>query len=269
MGSGRYSERTMRSLVWIGAIALLVSCSRDNPLFDLSGGGASGSDGMTGPGGPMSDTRGPDSGMLSADGGSAGVTSAPPPTTGGPGGNTDSTPPTTLTRGETSPPDDTGPPGGCCEVHGGSGCDEFAVQECVCDVNEGCCDTEWTQDCVDLVDLLGCGSGCGADLDQCCSVGGPCEIQFLEDCVCLTNPVECCDGWSFLCVLHATNDCYLEVCDVPSNNCCFPNKLKGPGCSDIDVAYCVCVESGAPECCTGTWDQSCVDVAMAFCEPGC
>jgi hypothetical protein len=50
--------------------------------------------------------------------------------------------------------------GACCENNGTPGCDDQAIQDCVCAVDEGCCNDiiTWDGACVDLVESQGCGS---------------------------------------------------------------------------------------------------------------
>ncbi len=50
--------------------------------------------------------------------------------------------------------------GSCCEDNGSPGCDDQAVQDCVCAIDEGCCNNivTWDGACVDLVESEGCGS---------------------------------------------------------------------------------------------------------------
>jgi hypothetical protein len=54
-----------------------------------------------------------------------------------------------------------GDPMGCCTVHAEPGCSDTTVQDCVCAMDELCCDAvegTWDQICVDLVTSSGCGT---------------------------------------------------------------------------------------------------------------
>jgi len=52
-----------------------------------------------------------------------------------------------------------GDPGGgeCCMPTGGPGCGDQAVADCVCQIDDYCCSTEWDDQCVQEVLLFGCG----------------------------------------------------------------------------------------------------------------
>lgn len=51
--------------------------------------------------------------------------------------------------------------GNCCEPRDAEvGCEQSDVQACVCAEDSFCCETAWDQQCVDLVDSLGCTPGC-------------------------------------------------------------------------------------------------------------
>ena len=108
------------------------------------------------------------------------------------------------------PPD--GPKGGCCEVNATPGCTDAAVESCVCGADAYCCDTEWDDVCVGLVDSESCGMCGGAPGDDddddaapagtcCTAVDTPgCSDQAIESCVC-ENDAFCCDfAWDEFCV---------------------------------------------------------------------
>lgn len=63
------------------------------------------------------------------------------------------TDPTTTdpTTESTSPDSSTGGGGdGCCDVHAGAGCNEDAVEMCVCEASPDCCVFGWEKNCVDV-----------------------------------------------------------------------------------------------------------------------
>lgn len=49
-------------------------------------------------------------------------------------------------------------PGPCCVANPGVGCEDPAVETCVCDALPQCCNAQWTGACVDAVADLGCGA---------------------------------------------------------------------------------------------------------------
>jgi hypothetical protein len=119
-------------------------------------------------------------------------------TTGGPGGNTlpvtmtstgssttTTDPATTDMTMSTSASDSmssssTGEPGGsgCCEPHGGPGCNEPDVQTCVCKTLPECCVFEWDQPCVDAA-MMDCDATCMA-VDTGDTGTADCELQQIE-----------------------------------------------------------------------------------------
>ena len=46
----------------------------------------------------------------------------------------------------------------CCDFNHGSGCNDPAVQACVCAADAYCCDTQWDRLCTTQVESLGCGT---------------------------------------------------------------------------------------------------------------
>lgn len=58
---------------------------------------------------------------------------------------------TDPTTESTSPDSSTGGGGdGCCDVHAGAGCNEDAVEMCVCEASPDCCVFGWEKNCVDV-----------------------------------------------------------------------------------------------------------------------
>ncbi len=47
--------------------------------------------------------------------------------------------------------------GNCCEPDGSMGCEVVEVQDCVCELDAFCCETEWDANCAMEVNSLGCG----------------------------------------------------------------------------------------------------------------
>jgi hypothetical protein len=52
------------------------------------------------------------------------------------------------------------PIGDCCTASLASGCGDPAIQACVCAADPKCCNDEWDEFCVFLIDQLSCGT-CG------------------------------------------------------------------------------------------------------------
>ena len=100
-------------------------------------------------------------------------------------------------------------PEGCCDGEGGDccmpgmgpGCNDLAVQSCVCEAAPSCCTDVWSDACAALVEPLGC-STC-ADLDTgCCAVHDTpsCDDQAVADCVCMLDDFCCNVEWDGICV---------------------------------------------------------------------
>ena len=97
--------------------------------------------------------------------------------------------------------------GNCCDIHAKPGCTIPEIEECVCNADPLCCDTEggWDEVCVDVVDAEGCGMcpadpGTGGETDG--SMGDCCQPQAtpgcgdpeIEACVCEMDPFCCAAG---------------------------------------------------------------------------
>lgn len=99
--------------------------------------------------------------------------------------------------------------GNCCATDHGTGCENQAVQDCVCALDDWCCDNEWDWICVgkaevdcgancDLASFCGddsCGDGedcvtCEADCDPCCG-NGVCDTDLGEDCATCEADCDC------------------------------------------------------------------------------
>jgi hypothetical protein len=128
-------------------------------------------------------------------------------------------------------PDDCGAcpgQGDCCEAKQTPGCDEAAVQNCVCAQDSYCCDVKWDSICAGEVTSLGCGS---------CEAGPKCgngKCEAAESCT------------------TCEQDC--GPCDQPGD-CCHVQQTKG--CNDPTIQACVCAQDSF--CCNYSWDQICVN----------
>ena len=92
--------------------------------------------------------------------------------------------------------------GDCCEVQSTPGCDDPAIESCVCQDDPNCCDKRWDAFCVTLVE----GRGCGSCKGSCCEAHdtGGCDDPAIEACVCVeggTGDPSCCnEKWDWVCV---------------------------------------------------------------------
>ncbi|MEX1366892.1 MAG: hypothetical protein AB1Z98_27440 [Nannocystaceae bacterium] len=129
----------------------------------------------------------------------------PPPPGGGTGG--EPPPPPGGTGDEPPPPPDGD--GDCCADNGTPGCDDPAVQACVCTSDSYCCDMEWDAVCAAEVESLGCGTcggggetGGGGGVSPCCAQqpGAGCAPDpVVEACVCAMDDYCCSTFWDLTC----------------------------------------------------------------------
>jgi hypothetical protein len=104
----------------------------------------------------------------------------------------------------------------CCHTQQTAGCDDSAVQACVCQADSFCCGTRWDALCVGRA-ANECGGACIGARGSCCTsnpgVSG-CDDPDIESCVCALDSY-CCDSqWDSLCVSSAQAECAL-ACAVP------------------------------------------------------
>jgi len=132
----------------------------------------------------------------------------------------------------------------CCVEHDGPGCEDAAVQACVCgdDYYWRCCSTvwdEWDLICVYRATQY-CGLACPACGDGTCD---PDEGETRATC-----PADC---------------------GLYTPHCCAESST--PGCSVPSIANCVCNQEfpgvvGLPRyCCSLHWDDNCVEKASTLC----
>lgn len=204
---------------------------------------------------------------------------------------------TTTSSTTTSDTIDTSADGtACCEVHDGIGCEEAAVQACVCEESAECCTFGWDELCVDRA--MACDATCMPDppdpttggaesTDEgpvtdpdtgpddsttgpaptnegpCCEVAGNgvgCGDAEVTACTCALDPY-CCDTfWDEYCVAIASQSCAIDC----ANDCCMAHDAVA--CNDIDVFACT-VEANEP--CYDAWTAGCVDTATAQCDLMC
>lgn len=175
------------------------------------------------------------------------------------------------------------PGGDCCSAHAGPSCDATTCRECVCGLDDDCCNNVWDSTCVSEAQEE-CATSCqcappatatptpsptpGGD---CCTAhaGASCDDQACETCVCDLDADCCTLGWDETCADEAAVECALSCSMCGSDgDCCEPHG--GVGCSEVACKDCVCDLDAA--CCTDGgegWDQTCVDEATAECAASC
>jgi hypothetical protein len=105
----------------------------------------------------------------------------------------------------TGEPEDEGP---CCAVTPGeAGCTSDAIESCVCEFDEYCCNNSWDYLCVQEAASM-CRAQC---TDDCCEVHDEpgCLQNAITDCVCDFDEFCCNQEWDQQCIDEAMNDCRL------------------------------------------------------------
>ncbi len=178
----------------------------------------------------------------------------------------------------------------CCVGGSGTGCNDQAVETCVCAIDPYCCDVNWDGICAFRVEQYGCGvctvpTDCDTNgvLDECeddcnangivdaCDIGGATSV----DCNANAIPDECemsdCNGNGVLdeCDLAGgtSTDCNenllpdeCEIDFIGPGDCC--EIEHGAGCTNPTIQACVCED--APSCCDDEWDETCVTFVEQF-----
>ncbi|MBL9149998.1 MAG: hypothetical protein JNM94_15015 [Phycisphaerae bacterium] len=155
---------------------------------------------------------------------------------------------------------------GCLVVNlDAAGCDDSACCNTVCVLEPTCCELAWDQLCVALAFKF-CDS-CGVAGNSCFSAGAAPGCSQANCC----NYVCSLPGWEFCCEIvwdaacAKAADFYCQGCGSPGAGNC--NSVhEGFGC--VDAVCCGSVCAVDPDCCTLSWDQTCVEWANIFC-PGC
>jgi len=156
---------------------------------------------------------------------------------------------TSATPGPSSPASDEptivapslGEPGNCCSAHEGKGCDNDAVEACVCAEGSYCCNTAWDTACVRAVDELGCGICPILMIPESSSDGSAGASG---------EPPEAAGGApSMLPVQNPGSGQWSSCCE----------KQPHAGCGDVAVEECVCYVDAY--CCEKKWDRYCASEA--------
>lgn len=148
---------------------------------------------------------------------------------------------------------------GCCEAHAGGGCNESAVQTCVCDQDAACCTFDWTQSCVDIAQSR-CDATCEADMTTGVSATNPTGDT---DSGSASDTDSDSDSDSTTDDTFGTSGSFGGTFgtggDVPL--CCYGG---GQGaCGHGPTAECVCEINS--ECCDGEWTAQCAQIAAESC----
>lgn len=154
----------------------------------------------------------------------------------------------------------------CCGTSDDPGCGSTVCTDCLCTLDQECCSESWDQTCVDeATDDAACGGSCACFTNDCCSAHpeAGCTDPGCVDCVCTLDPV-CCltgpglPGWDATCaaVALSATEC-AGSCPCTEADCCAARDT--PGCGNDPCRDCVCRVD--PTCCSGIWDQTCVDIA--------
>jgi hypothetical protein len=154
----------------------------------------------------------------------------------------------------------------CCTGHDSPGCDDPAVQACVCADQPWCCQRGWYGECV--VAALRCGAQCPGEGPCCAEHPTPgCDDPATMACVCEYDWGCCLGAWYPHCAVYAMTQCGAEC---PMDGACC-EEHPTPGCEDAAVAACVCQYDW--ECCLDSWRPRCREIAFrqcnAPCEPEC
>jgi hypothetical protein len=157
------------------------------------------------------------------------------------------------------------PCGDCCGPQDVAGCGDKFCQDCVCDLDEECCDPEigWDARCESIA-RAECSIACPCN--ECCEpqpsesgiVG--CGDKECQDCVCALDS-NCCElEWDGICASRAADECERRCMCEPVNDCCVAGEQAG--CSLTACEACVCgIDSF---CCDEFWDTGCAeDLATA------
>ncbi|MDA0802443.1 MAG: hypothetical protein O2819_01610 [Planctomycetota bacterium] len=168
--------------------------------------------------------------------------------------------------------------GPCCESHAGPSCDNEECADAVCASDSYCCEVEWDQFCASAARTLcyednggacpftcgvpGTGNCCIAHIDPACDDASCCEE------VCAKDPYCCVQSWDQTCVDQAARNCG-DLCATQGLYCGSPSagdcaSVHGtPYCNDKGCCSLVC--GIFLECCTISWDETCVAIAQKVC----
>lgn len=148
-----------------------------------------------------------------------------------------------------------------------AGCSDEACCTAGCGVDPSCCETAWDFWCAGLANELcaSCTVECGDAGHDCWTSGASgCDDVACCEAVCAYDPPCCSSSWDNYCVWGA-----MTTCGTPPGTCGAAGHsvyvIGGPG--GDEVACCEQVCGGDPSCCITSWDNGCVGLALAWCDP--
>lgn len=156
------------------------------------------------------------------------------------------------------PPPPPGGQGDCCKGHDTPGCDNEPVQECVCESDAWCCESEWDDACAALIEQLGCGHCTAGDPPP--PPGDDPPPPPGEDDGGDPPPPGETDGGDPPPPPGDGGDPPPEDPPAEGGDCC--TAAAAPGCTDAAVEACVCMQDSY--CCETAWDALCVDEVGSF-----
>lgn len=156
--------------------------------------------------------------------------------------------------------------GDCFVVNMTAGCQDELCCVQVCGFDPYCCDAVWDQFCVQAA-----GEFCILNIPACIEIGPGvtclqahdepgCSDPYCCELVC-TIRIDCCDiAWDETCAIIALNAC--SGCGLSTAGPCMIPHAE-PFCDYAPCCDAVC--QILPDCCTDSWDASCVSTAESAC----
>lgn len=170
--------------------------------------------------------------------------------------------------------------GDCCVAHATTACKDAVCCTLICSSDPYCCDTIWDVSCAGAA-LASCNKGssaacpptqCGDPLaGNCCisHITAACKDKACCAAVCAVDPFCCTNRWDASCAqiagTLASCPCSGPTCGDPATGSCFTAHTT-PFCAQGNCCTLICGKV-QPECCTISWDASCVALAQIFCTP--
>lgn len=158
--------------------------------------------------------------------------------------------------------------GSCYSSHGLPTCSDAKCCQTVCEIDPFCCEELWDGSCVQEATELCSGAieACGDDSLRSCfvaSTAAACSDPTCCEFICGTLDPYCCEvSWDAICVRMAVQGCDPPGGSEGGNGDCLTVHVTR-SCANEACAAAVC--SVEPECCQSSWDERCVEVALAIC----
>jgi hypothetical protein len=170
--------------------------------------------------------------------------------------------------------------GTCCEPHPTPLCNDVGCCEAVCAVDPFCCDLgagAWDTVCVTIAfSEKACNDNCPTPECGDADAGNCCVGHFFPNCsdatccnaVCAIDSFCCDTSWDQACASLAGQECTICQggfgCGGSEAGDCFEVHPQ-PFCDDFRCCALICTVDET--CCIDGWDQTCADLAAAFCSP--